>query len=81
MKSKSLWEGSHEYRINGVRYVVDSCFCSSKKKENYRIAYRLERLITSDIAPLTVDGESDIMEEEYVCSVAGKEELCNRTEN
>ena len=61
--------------------MVDSCFCSSKKKENYRIAYRLERLIISDIESLTVVGESDIMEVEYVCSVAGKEELCNRTEN
>ena len=74
MKKKSLWSGTHEYTINGVRYVVDSCFVSSKVKSNATISKRFERIITSDVAPLTVDFSPDTMAVEYACSVAGKEE-------
>ena len=74
MKKKSLWSGTHEYTINGVRYVVDSCFVSSKEKSNATISQRFERIVTSDVAPLTVDFSPGIMAAEYACSVAGKED-------
>ena len=74
MKKKTLWNGSHEYTINGVRYVVDSCFISSKEKSNTTISQRFERIVTSDVAPLTVDFSPGTMAAEYACSVAGKED-------
>ena len=74
MEKKSLWSGTHEYTINGVRYVVDSCFVSSKVQSNATISQRFERIITSDVAPLTVDFSPDTMAAEYACSVAGKED-------
>ena len=74
MKKKTLWNGSHEYTINGVRYVVDSCFVSSKEKSNATISQRFERIVTSDVAPLTVDFSLGTMAAEYACSVAGKED-------
>ena len=74
MKKKTLWNGSLEYTINGVRYVVDSCFVSSKEKSNATISQRFERIVTSDVAPLTVDFLPGTMAAEYACSVAGKED-------
>ena len=74
MKKKTLCDGSHEYTINGVRYVVDSCFVSSKEKSNANISQRFERIVTSDVAPLTVDFSPGTMAAEYACSVAGKED-------
>ncbi|MBO5891456.1 MAG: hypothetical protein J6Q30_01925 [Oscillospiraceae bacterium] len=74
MKKKTLWNGSHEYTINGVRYVVDSCFISSKEKSNATISQRFERIVTSHVAPLTVDFSPGTMAAEYACSVAGKED-------
>ena len=74
MKKKTLWNDSHEYTINGVRYVVDSCFVSSKEKSNATISQRFERIVTSDVAHLTVDFSPGTMAAEYACSVAGKED-------
>lgn len=74
MKKKSIWSGTHEYTINGVQYVVDSCFVSSKVQSNATISQRFERIITSDVAPLTVDFSPGTMAAEYACSVAGKED-------
>ena len=72
MKKKTLWNGSHEYTINGVRYVVDSCFVSSKEKSNATISKRFERIITSDVAPLTVDFSPDTMAAEYAFRLLGR---------
>ena len=74
MKKKSIWSGTHEYTINGVQYVVDSCFVASKVQSNATISQRFERIITSDVAPLTVDFSPGTMAAEYACSVAGKED-------
>jgi len=42
------------------------------------LSQRLKRILTSDVAPLTVDFIKDKMAKEYACSVAGEEDTCNR---
>jgi len=74
MRKKSAWTEPHEYKINGVKYIVESCFLTSKINDNASLSDRLERIITSDIAPLTNGKDEAILSEEYVCSVAGKED-------
>ena len=74
MRKKSAWTEPHEYKINGVKYIVESCFLTNKIEDNASLSNRLERLITSDIAPLTNGNDRIILSEEYVCSVAGKED-------
>ena len=74
MRKKSAWTEPHEYKINGVKYIVESCFLTNKIEDNASLSNRIERLITSDIAPLTNGKDEAILSEEYVCSVAGKED-------
>lgn len=74
MRKKSAWTEPHEYKINGVKYIVESCFLTSKINDNASLSDRLERIITSDITPLTNSDDGAILSEEYVCSVAGKED-------
>ena len=74
MRKKSTWTEPHEYKINGVKYIVKSSFLTSKIEDNASLSDRLERIITSDIAPLTNGKDEAILSEEYVCSVAGKED-------
>ena len=66
--------GEQEYTVNGVRYIVGSCFQTTKISENLSIADRFKRIVTSDVVPLSVEDTDATMESEYVCSTAGKEE-------
>ena len=66
--------GEQEYTVNGVRYIVGSCFQTTKIAENLSIADRFKRIVTSDVVPLLVEKPDATMESEYVCSTAGKEE-------
>jgi len=42
------------------------------------LSQRLKRILTSDVAPLTVEFMKGIMAKEYAYSVAGEEDTCNR---
>ena len=66
--------GEQEYAVNGVRYIVGSCFQTSKIADNPSIADRFKRIVTSDVIPLSVENADATMESEYVCSTAGKED-------
>lgn len=66
--------GEQEYTVNGVRYIVGSCFQTTKIAENLSIADRFKRIVTSDVVPLEIEETDATMESEYVCSTAGKEE-------
>lgn len=66
--------GEQEYTVNGVRYVVGSCFQSSKAPTNTTIQDRFKRIVSGNSVPLSVKDADDTMAAEYVCSAAGKEE-------
>ena len=66
--------GEQEYTVNGVRYVVGSCFQSSKVPTSPTIQDRFKRIVSGSSVPLSVESTDDTMESEYVCSTAGKEE-------
>ena len=66
--------GEQEYTVNGVCYIVSSCFQTTKIVDNPSIADRFKRIVTSDVIPLPVENTDATMESEYVCSTAGKED-------
>ena len=66
--------GEQEYTVNGVRYIVGSCFQSSKVPSSNTIQDRFKRIVSGDTVPLPVESMDDTMAAEYVCSTAGKEE-------
>ena len=63
-----------EYAVNGVRYIVGSCFQSSKVPTSTTIHDRFKRIVSGDTVPLPVESADDTMVVEYVCSTAGKED-------
>ena len=63
-----------EYTVNGVRYIVGSCFQSSKVPSSNTIQDRFKRIVSGDTVPLSVESTDDTMAAEYVCSTAGKED-------
>ena len=82
MKNQTNWivgisDGNpHEYKIGNVTFTVLSEF--QPKISGVTIKNRFERTITGDFADLTGEIFSDKMAAEYVCSTAGKEDLCSR---
>ena len=63
-----------EYTVNGVRYIVGSCFKSSKLPSSTTINDRFKRIVAGNTVPLSIESMDDTMAAEYVCSTAGKEE-------
>ena len=66
--------GEQEYMVNGVRYIVGSCFQSSKTPTSATIQDRFKRIVSGNSVPLSVESTDDTMAAEYVCSAAGKED-------
>lgn len=66
-----LAQGKSEYKINNVSFIVESRF--EPFDSDTTIKYRFSRTITSDFIPLTGKSETCKIEEEHVCSAAGKE--------
>lgn len=62
---------ANEYVINGVRYIVSTCF---SKTENKTMKEKLSEYIGSDFAHLTNTEDENTIQAEYVCSTAGKED-------
>ena len=69
-----LLDREQEYRIGGVRYVVETHFLPFPKAEQKTIRDKVERLLTSDFTDLTVFEPPNTMDVENVCLVAGKED-------
>ena len=63
-----------EYTVNGVRYIVGSCFQSTKVATSTTIHDRFKRIVSGNSVPLSLDRADDTMAAEYVCSTAGKED-------
>ena len=59
--------------------MVESRFLPFPKPEHKTIRDRVEKLLCSDFTDLTLLELPDILEEENVCSAAGKEDLCSQT--
>lgn len=82
MKNQTNWivgisdGNSHGYKIGNVTFTVLSEF--QPKISGVTIKNRFERTITGDFTDLTGEIFSDKMAAEYVCSTAGKEDLCSR---
>ena len=66
--------GEQEYTVNGVRYIVGSCFQSSKAPTSTTIHDRFKRIVSGDTVPLSLESVDDTMAADYVCSPAGKED-------
>lgn len=65
----------HEYKIGDVTYFVSAEF---ERSSQTNLRDRVQRTVVSDLIPLTPGQASDTMAAEYVCSAAGKEDLCSR---
>ena len=82
MKNQTNWivgisdGNSHEYKIGNVTFTVLSEF--QPKISGVTIKNRFERTITGDFTDLTGEIFRDKMAAKYVCSTAGKEDLCSR---
>lgn len=66
-----------EYVINGVRYVVESRFQKpdyKKSRENILLNNCIGNYLTSDFADLQSVNTNNIINAEYDCTAAGKEE-------
>lgn len=70
--------GEHEYKIGDVTYIVSSHFAKPSEPVKETLSDRLKHFVSGDFADLTADVEKDKIESEYVCSAAGKEDLCSR---
>ena len=57
------------YVINGVRYVVTTCF---SKSENKTMKEKISAFIGSDFAHLTIADDINTLNTEYVNSTAGE---------
>ncbi len=67
----------HEYVINGVRYLVESRFQKpnyKESKENTMLNNCIGSYLTSDFADLPSVDADKIIDTEYDCTAAGKEE-------
>lgn len=58
-----------------VTYFVSAEF---ERSSQTNLRDRVQRTVVSDLIPLTPGQASDTMAAEYVCSAAGKEDLCSR---
>ena len=67
-----------EYVINGVRYVVESRFQNPKEKT--MLKDRIGNYLTSDFADLPSNDKDSIIDTEYDCTAAEKEDN-NAAEN
>jgi len=68
-----LMQGEHCHTVNGVKYIVSSCFEDSPEK-NINIRERFGRLITGCFTDWTKELADDRFDTEYVCSTAGEED-------
>ena len=66
--------GDQEYTVNGVCYIVGSCFQSSKVPTNPTIHDRFKRIVSSHSVELSISDKDHTITAEYVCSAAGKED-------
>ena len=61
--------------INGITYIVESRFVPLKIAGNApTLKERFGKTITSDFIGLTENTDTDILDMNYVCSTAGKED-------
>ena len=70
--------GEHEYKIGDVTYIVSSHFINPSEPVKETLSDRIKNFVSGDFADLTADVENDKIDSEYVCSAAGKEDLCSR---
>ena len=76
-----LGAAEHEYKIGDVAYIVTSHFAKPTDAEKLTITDRMKSFVGGDFADLTANIDADIIDGEYVCSAAGKEDSCSRKQN
>ena len=70
-------KSENEYTVNGVKYIVSSCFAPISIAKGIRsetFSDRISEFIKSDFVDLIDVSPHDKMANEYVCSTAGKED-------
>ena len=65
---RGLNDGTREYEVNGVKYLVDSHFENHNESKNTLVT-RMTEIITH-LTDMIIDST---MAKEYVCPAAGKE--------
>ena len=76
-----LGAGERDYKIGDVTYIVTSHFAKPTESGKQTISDRLKSFVGGDFADLTADTDTDTIDDEYVCSAAGKEDSCSRKQN
>ena len=76
-----LGAAEHEYKIGDVTYIVTSHFAKPTDAKIMTITDRMKSFVGGDFADLTANIDADIIDGEYVCSAAGKEDSCSRKQN
>lgn len=72
MKETSNWivglgKDIHEYKVNGVTYIVSSRF-DPPFKNNPTLSERMKRIVIGEFVHLINKSPANTMEDEYVCS-------------
>ena len=75
----SLDSGDRVYTVNGVKYTVSSHFIQDDQQNDTSLRDRIKSYIGSAFADLNLDEKLIKMENDYVCSTAGKEDQCSQT--
>ena len=62
----------HEYTVNGVRYIVSSQYAPTVVGGEGERTFSglLHNYVRSDLADLTAESGTDMLEDEYACSAA-----------
>lgn len=66
----------HEYVINGVKYIVSAQYAPTVVggEGEQTFSELLQNYVKSDLSNLTAEEDADMLEGEYACSAAEKED-------
>ena len=71
---KDITENEQNYNIGGVHYIAEARFSPFPRTDHITLKDRFVKLLNSDFTDLTMFEQPNMIEDENVCSVAGKEE-------
>ena len=69
-----LLDNKQHYDIGDVHYIVETRFAPFPTGDQITLKDRFEKMLNSDFTDLTMFEPPNMIEDENVCSVAGKEE-------
>ena len=69
-----LLDNEQHYHIGDVHYIVETRFSPFPTEDHITLKDRFEKMLNNDFTDLTMFEQPNMIEDENVCSVAGKEE-------